>query len=375
MSKRLRKLINKYYNHKISKYSGTWRAEYYKYLKEYAMGKNYKKVVKPRFKKKLAEHVKEAGKGKWYRRYLEFKLRLQMILFGLRDDEFFSMGYYKKPLFFSRKAMTKARIYWMDRYLNDYTYIRYIGNKATFAELIGQELFGRKWLLGPASFEAFSETFSSCDKVMVKPLVLFGGKGIKLYNITEDKEATYKEICETYEEGYIIEEYFYQKGFLHELNESSLNTIRVITIRRPGTQEVFVLDSFLRVGMPGEVIDNYSSGGATYDLDIKTGTIGTVGAKSIKNSGMPNNHPGTDRCFTGLVIPYWDEILETCKDTHKLIPEGLNFIGWDVCLSDDKITFVEANALAGFGRQYKGKRDRKWTIIEGVLDTAQGHQK
>lgn len=353
----------------ISGNSNSWKAEYYKYLKEFSTGKNWRKTVKPRFRKNLNAYIKNENKGKLYKKWLYIKLRLQMILFGLRDDEFFSMRYYNKPLFFSRSAMTKGRIYWLDRYLNDYSQIRWIGNKAVFAELIGEELFGRKWLLGPVSFEKFDEVFSTCDKVMVKPLVQFGGKGIKLYNITENKESVCREISDNYSEGCIIEEYFKQQGFLHELNESSLNTIRVITIRKPGTQDIFVLDSFLRVGMPGAVIDNYSSGGATYDLDINTGTIGTVGAKSIRSDGKVNNHPGTDRCFTGLVIPYWSEILKKCEEIHKLIPEGLNFIGWDVCLSDDKITFIEANALAGFGRQYGGKRDCKWKKIKAVLDS------
>ena len=65
MRRFFRKLLNKYYDRLISNHKETWRGEYYKYLKNFATGDNWKKTVKPRFKKKLAAHIKREGK-EWF---------------------------------------------------------------------------------------------------------------------------------------------------------------------------------------------------------------------------------------------------------------------------------------------------------------------
>lgn len=367
MSKVFVNAVNLYYDRKINKYKGTWKQSYYEYIREFSTGEDWKKTVKPRIKKALKTdkyNVADTNiKKKWY--YIKF--RLQMILFGVRDDEFFTMGFCQKPFFNPREAMTKGRIYWLDTYLNDKYQIKWIGNKAVFAELIGEELFGRKWSLGLNSEEQFCEIFTGCKRVIVKPLTRFGGKGINVYNLEDDIKQSYANIRAQYSDECIIEEYFEQKGFMHDLNPSSLNTIRVISIREPGTDNVHILDAYARVGVGGALIDNYSSGGVTYDLDMETGTIGTGRSKAGGYAKVLIRHPGTGKSYTGMKIPHWNEIFEECKKCHCLIPAGLDFIGWDVCLSDDKIIFIEANTLAGFGRTYGNKRDCKWSKLEKIL--------
>lgn len=367
MAKLFKDAVNTYYDKKINKYQGTWKQSYYEYLRDFSTKDNWKKVVKPRIKKSLATDKYNVAnsplKKKWY--YIKF--RLQMILFGVRDDEFFTMGFCQKPFFNPREAMTKGRVFWLDTYLNDIYQNDWIGDKAVFAELIGDELFGRKWSRDPISESEFEDKFGECKRVIVKPLTRFGGRGINVFNV-EDAKQCYAEICAQYKEGYIIEEYFEQKGFMHELNPSSLNTIRVISIREPGTTNVHILDAYARVGVGGALIDNYSSGGVTYDLDMATGTIGTGRSKAGGYAKVLTTHPGTGESHTGKKIPHWEEVLEACRKCHCIIPERLDFIGWDVCLSDDKITFVEANSLAGFGRTYGNKRDRKWAKLEKILN-------
>lgn len=361
------KTVKWYYDRKLNKYKGSWKQSYYEYLRDFSTGDNWKDVVKPRIKKTLAENKYNVAESSFMKKYYYLKFRLQMILFGVRDDEYFTMGFCQKPFFNPRDAMTKGRIFWMDTYLNEKSQIRWIGNKAVFAELIGEELFGRKWSLELESEEEFREIFGGCKRVIVKPLTRFGGRGINIYNLEDGISQCYEKICKKYKKDYIVEEYFEQKGFMHDLNPSSLNTIRVISIRKPGTDNVYVLDAYARVGAAGALIDNYSSGGVTYDIDMDTGTIGTGRSKAGGYATVLKHHPGTDVSYTGMQVPYWSEVLDACVRCHNMIPPGLDFIGWDVCMSDDRITFIEANTLAGFGRTYGNKRDCKWAKFEKIL--------
>ena len=360
--------MHRYYMRKKAKYKGSWREEYFEYLENFAFGYYWDHLRKGRLKSNLEEDKYGVAKGKLKKKWLFAKARFQMAFYGVRDDEFFTMGYFCKNIFAPRKAITKARMYWMNEYLNSEENIQVIRNKAKFAELIGEELFGRKYLKSPFNADKFEETFKDCKRVIVKPLKKFGGHDIKVYRIGSNPRKIHKRIKRTYQRKYIVEEYFRQTGFMHKLNPSSLNTIRVITIREPGTQTVHVMDAYLRVGVPGAVIDNYSSGGVTYDVDIKTGTIGTGRNKDGGFGKVLTVHPGTNKSYTGRVVPHWKSVLRTCKKTHKLVPPHLDYIGWDVCLSGKKIIFVEANTSAGFGRTYNGMRDNKWAKMEEILD-------
>ncbi|MDO4860156.1 MAG: sugar-transfer associated ATP-grasp domain-containing protein [Bacillota bacterium] len=360
--------IKRYYARKKQQYKGSWQESYYSYLENYSIGEEWYSKRKAFCKRFLENNKYGVIRNRFMQHFYYHKFRFQMVFYGVRVKEFFTFGYYSKPLKAASQAMTKTRIFWLDQYLNDPAQMKWVGDKAVFAEFIGDELFGRKWIKGPVSFEDFLSTFENCSRIIVKPLSKYGGRGIQSYTLDKGLETVYGEIIKKYDDEFIAEEYVNQKGFMHDLNPSSLNTIRVITVRIPNTGNVHIMDSYARVGVPGTFVDNYSSGGVTYDLDLKTGTIGSGRNKTGGFNTVLKNHPGTNKSYSGLVIPHWNKILDTCKHAHTLIPAGLDFIGWDVCLSEDKVTFVEANTLPGFGRIYKEMSDTRWATIEGLLN-------
>ena len=156
----------------------------------------------------------------------------------------------------------------------------------------------------------------------------------------------YKEIYEevlSQNEPYIIEEYHNQSGWLHKVNPSSLNTIRVCTLSING--KVDVIFSYLRVGVKGSFVDNIHSGGIRFPIDYCTGKV--FKGMNYRTFDV-ERHPDSGVQLYGEIIPKWDEIIGLCKEAHDLAPEDLHMIGWDVCLDEDDISLIEANGGPGF---------------------------
>ena len=355
----LKKIINRYYNRKIEKNKGTWKEDYYKSLRSFYVEKTSDKNFKKRIRKRINRDKRTRHYSSLRKKYMYIKFRLLFLIYGINIDAFFQKDFYKKSYFYPRGAITKFRLLWMDRRFNLRELLPLMSDKVKFAEYIGED-FGRLFLKGPCSKDKFIETFSGCPEILVKPLSNWGGKGITKYCIDNDIEEVYKQINNDFDGNIIIEEYIQQKGFMHELNHSSVNTIRIITIREPVNKNIHLVNAFARVGSPGSFVDNYCSGGAKISIDMNTGRLGKPvsigGNKIIKILEDGNN-----------TIPHWDEIRQYCIRMHQIMPDGIDFIGWDVCLSDDRIFLIEANNSPGFGRPYNGKHT-EWNLISKIFD-------
>jgi len=161
---------------------------------------------------------------------------------------------------------------------------------------------------------------------------------------------------------HIVESFICQTGLLHEMNPSSLNSVRVITVRQ--AQGITVLNTYFRVGRGGSVVDNASSGGVMFEVDRHTGKLGQ-GTDFFGNSY--SCQPDTSFPITGKSVPRWDEVLAFCTAAHLAAPEGLDLIGWDVCVSEDGLYLIEANDCPGWIAPLTDGEDY-WKLLRGVLD-------
>ncbi|WP_081679543.1 sugar-transfer associated ATP-grasp domain-containing protein [Butyrivibrio sp. XPD2002] len=198
--------------------------------------------------------------------------------------------------------------------------------------------------------------------MFVKVLDGFGGRGD--YKAKADEKSlreVYKNITES-NAKYIVEEYFYQDGFFHEVNPSSLNTIRVTTAKNKKGIQIFF--AYFRVGGAGARVDNLHSGGVSYPIDITKGQLYTGLTYKICDIEY---HPSTNTKVAGYVIPNWKEIVDYAKKLHQMAPEGANLIGWDFCVNTDKIIVIEGNAGPGFPLEINYKQNT-WKKVKKYLD-------
>ena len=137
-----------------------------------------------------------------------------------------------------------------------------------------------------------------------------GGADVKIFSGDGGAEAMGALLDSYAHVDYIVQRAVVQHAELAAFNDSSLNTVRVVTLVFRG--EAHVLSAILRIGKPGSGVDNYSSGG--YQACVRAD--GTLEPEAITHSGEFGKDIFVDRTasgkpFAGFRVPQWDEICRT----------------------------------------------------------------
>jgi Sugar-transfer associated ATP-grasp len=133
---------------------------------------------------------------------------------------------------------------------------------------------------------------------------------------------------------WIIQQPIIQHEVMSELHPSSVNTMRVVTIRMGA--ELSVVQVFLRLGVGRSRVDNLSSGNIAVGVDAD-GRL----RKSGYDFGLRRYtaHPDHGYAFDSFVIPSFEEARQTCIALHKGIPD-LDLISWDVAIDHRGVPVV-----------------------------------
>lgn len=347
------KLINRIYP------EGSWRNNYARWRWWFITSDQYKTTMAPLFDKMLREYQSKL----WNRgKLLKFDYWLSWILFGAEPDNYFDYEFFHKGWTWRNHHVTKQRLNFIDPVLNCEEHMHLIRNKAAFYTNWNQYL-NRNWCVPQdISLEKFKERFQNTPKLIVKPIDLFGGKGIYTIPLNcENIEAVYDRL-HNQEHRTVVEEYVNQKGFLHEVYPNALNPLRVTTIRVGDYVEVCY--GFFTTGSKGSIISNDCSGGISFSIDTKTGLLGT--GQGMTSSGY-RAHPDTGVEVYGKYVPDWERIKAFACEAHRHAPEGIGLIGWDICWSDGELSIIEGNNSPGFA-ELPNRRENQWKKVKGYLD-------
>lgn len=143
--------------------------------------------------------------------------------------------------------------------------------------------------------------------------------------------------------GYIVQRRFVQEGFSHEYNPNTLNTLRVVTMLSPKTNEPFVACSVHRLGRADSFVDNIAKKAILCPINVETGVM-EYGVLYPSDAELRyiNEHPDTNVKISGVKVHNWDKIVETCKKLHLQIP-FMPICGWDIVVSGDDVYMQELN--------------------------------
>lgn len=182
-------------------------------------------------------------------------------------------------------------------------------NKVDFNKFY-TEYVKRDWLYSKnMSYDEFVTFIHKHDSAIVKPMSGLEGDGVHLVNFTKDLNS--KELYDKYvSEDVLIEEKIIQHPNM-VFGNKSVNTIRAYTIYDDITDDVFLLKTVIRVGIGDSIVDNSHSGGCAYEIDKSTGYI--ISPSYCANGLITYIHPGTEICMLGKKIPYWEDVVDTCK--------------------------------------------------------------
>jgi len=140
----------------------------------------------------------------------------------------------------------------------------------------------------------------------------------------------------------IVQDRIIQHPKVSRLNESSVNTLRIVTVYHEGEVEVF--GSFFRIGAVNSFTDNISRGGSLVEVDLKTGKLGKYGfilypAMALKKHEV---HPGTSIVYEDYEIPFYQEAINTAMEIHRFFYH-VHSIGWDIAITEKGPCFIEGN--------------------------------
>ncbi len=243
----------------------------------------------------------------------------------------------------------------INRYYNDYQLAKVMDHKCYYENLFGDfkqpvKLADRKseyWFIGNhmSSFEQLLDMLCEEPAVFIKAAVdSSGGYGVKYVDKKEceDYRQSIKQTIEQIRVDITIQKPIIQHKDLSRLNDSSVNTIRILTVLRNGKVKIY--SSILRIGNGNVKVDNHSSGGMSVGID-ENGRLKKYAY--LFNSDKVTQHPFSGVEFQGYQLPAFDNAQEMVKKAHLCVPH-FKMISWDVAIDEyGEPVLIEANFTDG----------------------------
>lgn len=205
------------------------------------------------------------------------------------------------------------------------------------------DLVNRDWMyLNDSDEKAIFEFIRMHKVIVLKDSYGNSGNEVEVVNTSDFSNAG--ELVRYMEsKGYdLIEEKLCNHLDIAKYNESSLNTIRIVTVNC--NNKVSYLFAGIRIGSEGATIDNLSQGGAVARINISTGKIETGFFRKREMGGFVDNK--NQYSPIGDSIPYWSEVLEMAQIAAKKIPE-IGIVAWDICITPNGPEIIEGNESFG----------------------------
>lgn len=179
------------------------------------------------------------------------------------------------------------------------------------------------------------------EHLIFKPsLDTYGGSGIVFYD-RENEAQDIHALFDHFRKNFVVQRLVRQHPDLSRLNESSLNTIRVLSLHFKG--QVHILSSQLRIGGKGARVDNIGSGGCACPINPDG---------SLTGKGVTRQSAWTDESPTGIkldtvTVPFYQDVIDTVKRLHPTLPY-FDLIGWDFAVDEQgQPVLVEFNLEPG----------------------------
>ncbi|WP_158217308.1 sugar-transfer associated ATP-grasp domain-containing protein [Halorubrum sp. Ib24] len=225
-------------------------------------------------------------------------------------------------------------------------------------------------LIRDGQFHAYSKTGGSLldalhdeGDLILKPVTGTHGRGVFHLSTNQDgyrindEPSSEAEVIELIDgtESSVVTEYVENHAYAESISPTSVNTIRILTMRNPDTGEFFAASAVHRFGNDSTgPVDNWSGGGFAAPVDVETGEFGDLHTYS-SDGGLQRLkcHPETGTRVSGERIPGWESAKEAAiemAEHHRENP----YVGWDIVLTDDGPVVIEGNCAPGLSLQQLG---------------------
>ncbi len=207
--------------------------------------------------------------------------------------------------------------------------------------------FRRDFLLlqGSDDLPRFDAFCTLHDEFICKPRNAACGRGVRRAIAAPPVQRAHQlhELLREFGGELVLEERIRQAPELAVFHPSSVNTVRITTLRLGDAPVLY--HPFLRTGVGGAVVDNGGAGGILAAIDPATGVLTTDG-RDEDGVSYPR-HPDTGIVYRGFQIPRWAEVAALADRLCRIIP-GERYTGWDFALTPQGWVLVEANHRGQF---------------------------
>lgn len=180
-----------------------------------------------------------------------------------------------------------------------------------------------------------------------------GGKGIYKVSIRENNIEINDKIYTPDEfdrfisglKDYIIQEHIVQANYSNKIYNGAINSIRIVVMRDPKSNEPFIATAVHKFGSDKtKPADNVRLGGMTALVNLETGILQKPAYHENNNKKISwlDKHPDTGEKIEGVSIPNWQQVKKSIITLTKEFP-FLNYVGWDVVVTNDDIKVIEGN--------------------------------
>jgi hypothetical protein len=185
---------------------------------------------------------------------------------------------------------------------------------------------------------AFIDFTCKHNEFIVKPYNSSGGRGIHKIKIDQNNvDSCFEDLIRG---GNIVvcEELINQSEDMSLFHSTSVNTIRLSTIR--DNNGVHIFHPLLRTGVGDSIIDNATGGGIFALVDDETGIIKTEAKDEKGNTFL--RHPNSDIVFPGFKLPDWDNAIKLVNELAYVVEKN-HYVGWDLAHTKNGWVMVEGN--------------------------------
>lgn len=175
--------------------------------------------------------------------------------------------------------------------------------------------------------EVINKTKSYDEFVAKQCIDSAGGAGVVFVSEKLNRESL-SELSKKFSSDFVFQEIIKQHKSLSQINQSSVNTIRLMTLNYRG--EVTKLSAVLRMGIDGKRVDNMVSGGVNCairdDGSLVNKLYNSIGKLFI---GHPNSGSVEDKKIINFEV-----IVNMALTAHKQLPY-MGLISWDFAIDEN----------------------------------------
>ncbi|MCR5627180.1 MAG: hypothetical protein K6F99_07670 [Lachnospiraceae bacterium] len=205
--------------------------------------------------------------------------------------------------------------------------------------------FGKYWVDGDfklIGFEDVCRKVESLEQCVIKRATdSEGGYGV-VFIEGEDRINVLKDFVAKNKTDLVIQESIKQHPAYSRLNESSVNTLRIMSLL---TKEgVKIVSGAVRIGTKGSRVDNLCHGGIFCGVK-EDGRLTETGL--MDDGSVIKEHPQNGYVFSDIKLPYYDRAVELIKRAHPIMAHN-KIAYWDIAIDEEgEAVLVETNLALG----------------------------